>query len=460
MKDALEEGYVNSSSSLEVLRQMRQELGVSEEEHLQAITELGIEDPDLFDPSQQRNRENQSRLQGFRQQIRSLVSNKRRRGATGLGKDLLKVVKKQKSIHTVLPKDGLDWRFLSQEYGVTAEEEAKILADLDPELKLVRRTEILTNQLQQLATGYQTLESVKVSFNNSPQLVTALGLLQTSINRKQELIIKGTLELLQNLDSSPELTRIVLTIASLAPKAVLKLLHDRQAKWQEKLNTTIWQRLENQAYFCQSLSLEAVNIDCLSYLETFFYEADSLSKAVSLYVLDYLDREKGQQQARQLINSHLILNPLVRETAKNILDGTTNDDNTLDKLLYLAANDIFSNLKTDHLIDIAYQAKIKRYHGQEIILEQGAFNQEFFLLIRGQVATVDRQEIFTPICLLNEVEILAEILQNHTLISQTEATTIISIDRNWFEDLFALDRDFARQVLGRETSKRLQSTFN
>jgi signal-transduction protein with cAMP-binding, CBS, and nucleotidyltransferase domain len=150
----------------------------------------------------------------------------------------------------------------------------------------------------------------------------------------------------------------------------------------------------------------------------------------------------------------------VRETAKNIIDGTRNDDNTLDKLLYLAGSDLFSSLKTDHLIDIAYQAKLKKYYDQEIILEQGTFNQEFFLLIRGQVASVDRQEIFTPICLLNELEILAQIPQNNTLIADNEITTIITIDRNWFEDLFALDRDFARQVLGKETSKRLQITFN
>jgi hypothetical protein len=460
LKDALEEGYVNSASSLEVLRQMRQELGVSEEEHLQAITELGIEDPDLFDPNQQRSRENQSRLQGFRQQIRGLVSNKRRRGATGLGKDLLKVVKKEKSIHTVLQKDGLDLRSLSQEYGVTAEEEAKILADLDPELKLARRTDILGNQLQKLADGYQSLEVLKISITNQPQLVTALGLLQTTLSRKQELIIKGTLELLENLDSTPEITNVVLIIASLAPKAVLKLLHNRQNNWQKKLNATLYNRLENQAYFSQDLTINAVNFDSISYLETFLTEADSLSKAVSLYVLAHLDREKGKQQAKQLINSHLILNPLVRETAKNIIDGTTNDDNTLDKLLYLAASDLFSNLKTDHLIDIAYQAKVKHYHSQEIILDRGTLNQEFLLLIRGQVISVHSQEIFHPICLLNEIEILAEIPQNNTLIANLEITTVITIDRNWFEDLFALDRDFARQVLGRETSKRLQSAFN
>jgi hypothetical protein len=139
LKESLEEGYVNSSSSLEVLLQMRQELGISESEHLQAITELGIEDPDLFNPQQTRTKENQLRLQGFRQQIRGLVTNKRRRGATGLGKELLKVVKKEKSVHSVLQKD------LSLEYDITTEEEEKLLREVDPEYNYLNRSQILRN---------------------------------------------------------------------------------------------------------------------------------------------------------------------------------------------------------------------------------------------------------------------------------------------------------------------------
>ena len=77
LRDSLEEGYVDSASSLEILQQMRGELGISEQEHLTILTELGVEDPDLLDPNQQRSRENQLRLQSFRQRIRGMVDSKR-----------------------------------------------------------------------------------------------------------------------------------------------------------------------------------------------------------------------------------------------------------------------------------------------------------------------------------------------------------------------------------------------
>ena len=77
LRDSLEEGYVDSASSLEILQQMRGELGISEQEHLTILTELGVEDPDLLDPNQQRSRENQLRLQSFRQRIRGMVDSNR-----------------------------------------------------------------------------------------------------------------------------------------------------------------------------------------------------------------------------------------------------------------------------------------------------------------------------------------------------------------------------------------------
>lgn len=49
MREALEEGYVNYSSSLEILQQMRQELGITDDEHRIVMEELGIEDPELLD---------------------------------------------------------------------------------------------------------------------------------------------------------------------------------------------------------------------------------------------------------------------------------------------------------------------------------------------------------------------------------------------------------------------------
>nr|WP_238718569.1 hypothetical protein [Petrachloros mirabilis] len=64
VREALEEGYVNYSSSLEMLQQMRQELSITDDEHRLVLEELGIEDPELLNPDRQRSLENQIRLSG------------------------------------------------------------------------------------------------------------------------------------------------------------------------------------------------------------------------------------------------------------------------------------------------------------------------------------------------------------------------------------------------------------
>ncbi len=86
LRSALEEGCTNSSNSLEVLIQMRQQLDIGEKEHLKVLTELGVEDPDLLNPSKQRTRKNQVRLQSCRDQIANVVGGKRRRAAKRLGR--------------------------------------------------------------------------------------------------------------------------------------------------------------------------------------------------------------------------------------------------------------------------------------------------------------------------------------------------------------------------------------
>ena len=137
LKESLEEGYVNSSDSLKVLKQMRKSLGLSDRDCEQMLAQLGSENPNLFDRNRQRTREDFARLQGFRNRIRGLIQPKRRRTAKGLGRKLLQVVRKEKLMKNVFEQEKQAIQSLSQEYDVTLAEKAEILAELEETSTLI-----------------------------------------------------------------------------------------------------------------------------------------------------------------------------------------------------------------------------------------------------------------------------------------------------------------------------------
>ena len=462
LRDALEEGYVNSSNSLEVLRQMRQELDISEKEHLTVLTELGVEDPDLLDSRKQRTRENQVRLQSFRDQITSMVGSKRRRSAKGLGRDLLKVVQKEKSIQDVRQKDPQAVRSLRREYAITLEEEEQILASLDEEADLLRRADILLNQLEELSERYQALRQPLL-----PDKAPAWTLLQSTVQQKQRLIAKGLLEILKSL-RGPEATRIALALASLAPNVLPDLLEDGTFRWQKRLSPKLVSRLRQQVKRATDTIPEMEPAVIVCHLEVLLAETDSLTQAVSLYVLSQLDVQRSQELARQLLDSQPTVNALVRETAQMLLKQEAQPDNapaalsTIEKLLYLFGSDLFSSLNTENLMELAYQAQVKVYNADQVVIEQGNKGKEILLLIEGKAqlrVNPDNGEAIVesllPGQMLNELEILAHTEQAATIVVTVPGTRILAIDVDTFDALLCRDTDLARTVLERK-SRSLQ----
>ncbi|MDJ0599811.1 MAG: cyclic nucleotide-binding domain-containing protein [Crocosphaera sp.] len=465
LRDSLEEGYVNSASSLEVLQQMRGELGISEQEHLTILTELGVEDPDLLDPNQQRSRENQLRLQSFRQRIRGMVGSKRRRGAKGLGRELLKVVKKEKAIGDVLDKEGGTVESLSREYGITLEEENKILANLDEESQLERRSQLLLQQLQDLY-------DIELSLLYPPEILNiahlrkGLEILRNTVAQKQKVIAKGVLKILEQWDSGTEGTRLALALATLTPNVLPSLLENNDQKWSERLNDTHLSRIQQQLKLVEPTSPKVSEELMIAYLETLLSEPDSLTKTVSLYLLNKLDQQRGQQQARQLLDSYLMLNPSLKETAQQILANTKEQETKLitplERLLYLSSCDLLKGLKAESLMELSYQVPIKEYHQSEILWEQGDSYKDLFLLLDGKVECQQIQEDNTVIIdeieavnFLNELEILGNLQANATVIITSSKACFLVIEGTILNELIEQDKRFARQLIEQE-SRRLQ----
>jgi hypothetical protein len=142
LREGLAEGYVDSSSSAEILQQMRRELDITDAEHQTVLTELGVENPDLLDPTKHHSREDWLRQEGYREAVLDTILNSwRKRPARGLEADLFDVVAGKKSFESI---DDL-WDDLSQdnskavetirrEYGITAQEEEDILKSLEDKI--------------------------------------------------------------------------------------------------------------------------------------------------------------------------------------------------------------------------------------------------------------------------------------------------------------------------------------
>jgi hypothetical protein len=467
LRESLEEGYVNTASSLEVLQQMRAELDISEDEHRVVLEELGVEDPELLDPTQQRSRENLVRLTGYRKALERVLSLQKRQAAA------------QANLQNSASNESEALQFLGREYAITQREEQAILENLNPIAVLMHRAEALLHQLENLMERYHAL--------NQPSLKDqgmALGLLRTTVLQKKRLLVTGLLEIIEHLSREPvpldgtEPPALYLTRAleQLSPGVLQDLLAESTqrpedpSRWQHRLSsqilTLLTQPPETPAACSLTLNLGAI----ATHLDALVFERNPLIQAVSLFMLFELDAQRGQERATYLLAAQPKPNPLVQEVATTILDPMTPPGapllsfKTLEKLVYLSNSDFFGGIQSETLIELANRAVVKVYEPEEFITEEGDTCRELLLLMEGiaQVQSLqdgDVPAVFTqdlqPGKVLDELEVLSHTQQASTIVAKAQTTRILAIPVDTFDDLLERDRDFARRVLEIE-SRRLQ----
>jgi hypothetical protein len=463
LREALEEGYVNSASSLEVLQQMRAELDISEDEHRVVLAELGVEDPALLDPAQQRSRENLVRLTGYRKALERMLSLQQRQATF------------QANSAQALVGESEAFQRLRREYAMTQREEQVILEDLEPTAALVHRGELLLQQLQNLMERYHAL--------NQPSLKgqkMALGLLRTTVLQKKRLLVTGLLEIMEHLHQSAPSTEatealdLALALQQLSPGVLQDLLAEstqhpeNPSSWQHRLRSQILTLLTQPAEMPAACSLTLTQGEIASHLDALVFESNPLIQAVSLFMLFNLDAQRGQERATQLFGTKPQPSPLVREVAATLLDSTTppgtplTSFKTLEKLVYLSDSDFFGGIGSETLIELANRAVIKVYQPEESITEEGDTCRELLLLIEGiaqvqspqegDASAVSTQDL-QPGQVLDELEVLSHTQQASTIVAKAQPTRILAIPVDTFDDLLERDRDFARRVLAMECDR-------
>jgi CRP-like cAMP-binding protein len=446
VREALEEGYVNYSSSLEMLQQLRRELNITDDEHRIVLEELGIEDPELLNPDRQRSLENQIRLSGYRKSLERLML-------------LQSKQPNRQALEQLSAQDSATIRSLRREYSITPQEEDWILGGFATNESSVKKSEFLISQLPKLIDGYRAL--------NQPMLQdyqAVLMLLKENIKHKQELIVRSVLETLALVPNDPVALTLAQSLQQADPTILSEILD--QEDWSDRISPEIIKLLTEPGNSPRACSLEFSSPEIIAYLEALLKEQNPLIQAAALYMIAQLDTKRARAIARN--QEYEFSSQLVQEIAEQLLSLPTPKPSltefaTLEKLVYLFNSDFFHRMQSETLIALAQRAEVRTYSNEEVITEAGDTCRELLLLLEGnanihyqnQTGSEIRLEQLHPGQTIDELEVLAHSNSENTIIADSDKTRILAISVDTFDDLLDNDPDFARRVLELE-SRQLQ----
>lgn len=115
--DALETGQTHSSNSLQLLRDVREQLGLSDADHAAIVEAVGIQDPGLLDTDSARSMELRLRRENYRRFMLDLVQQ-------GLANDV------RPAAYLATPAAAKEIDLVRSFFGVSEEEHARILAEV------------------------------------------------------------------------------------------------------------------------------------------------------------------------------------------------------------------------------------------------------------------------------------------------------------------------------------------
>lgn len=325
LRETLEQGNADSASSLEVLRPIRQELNIKDEDHFAVLTELSSIEPDLLDLKKRRTRENQLRIESYRQALASM---------------LLDLVDSGMSLQEAMQRQRKQIQFLKLEYGMTSEEEEEVLSQIlaGEKTTILRKADALLEQLRQLALRDRAL--------HHPQLESQAAVFQllrlTAVQHKQHILTKQMLGLLEMLGDSSEALELAILTRSLVDDELPNILQTSEgtASWKTRLKPEVLHYLEatiaphsnplNQwaPQLTQAVSpareqkrtippMETTAIALEDVLEALIYELDPLIQAIALYGLNGLNPHQAQAKAAQMADT--LNHWLIQETVDAVL---------------------------------------------------------------------------------------------------------------------------------------------
>jgi cyclic nucleotide-binding protein/4Fe-4S binding protein len=409
LRDAVKAGHTRSAAARDVLRSVRTQLKVSDEDHASVITELGVDERDTLDPGDASLQERRLRIDAYRGEIESILSPFLEEG-TNLG-EALRDPMVQARVAALQASYTIDH----------LEHEEVCQALLGSEGALIRRAQDVMRQLLRLGRMRAALASV-----SGPQQ-PLISLLVLSLERRREQCAMRVAAHLAALGDSEESFSMARMLASSRESAAAVL------KVSNHLDPSLIGAIE------EAKTRGATKVEELPL-------AFTLSEIASSW----------EPLARHI--AHLLSTPAA---ATEHPTGWEAAGEQLERMSQLGASPLFEHLSLETLAELARLATARDYAPGELICTRGTPSDGVLVVVAGSAHILINTEVGTAKGLVAAGQTIGELgamtgaTWTDMAVATRHGTSVLCIPADAFRALLDQDAHAASGML-RLVSERLR----
>jgi hypothetical protein len=448
LRESITSGSATTPAGAGVLRDLRAQLSISEEEHGEVLTELGVEDGRLLEPEQLQSHEQRLRLESYKTALEGLV---------------LELVNQGQSVQEALQKESVreQIRTLQQLYEVRPEDQERATAGLmGAGGRLSREMQELIARLGELGARGRALASVQ---EESAESLVRLLLMLMAQRRRQ--LVQRALGLLSASGPTTEAAEAAERLARLAPDdlaATMSATLDQGfMDWSRALSPGILAVLQHTQGAVESAP--QAQKGPVAALMAILHEPEPIARAAALQALALLEPELPGAVAAELLEQR-DQHWLVKEAARALAAGEKGTLPVLERMLRLSEAPLFKVLQPEVLANLAREAGTRKLRKGEALCEQGAPSNELLLLWRGgadvEVLQGGRVVVVNkvgPGAVIGELGVLARTERTATVRATSDGTEVLTVPAERVDALLQ-DGRVATGLL-RTVSQRLAQTL-
>ena len=451
VREALRSGAASSASGLGVLFELRSQLAISEAEHGEVLTELGVEDRRLLDPEEAQSQETWLRLESYREALEALVLDLVKRGAP-----------LQEAMRRADVQDQI--RALQALYGIVLEDQQKVAAELlGAGGRLSREVQELILRVTELGARALAL----MVLHDGPAAEPARLLLVLNAGQRRAAVLRA-LNLLSASGPTPEAIDAAEALARVAPDeidaALAEPLGPTWRDWSTELGPGVLAVLSRRGAAAPHSGIRTGPVVAL---QSTVYEHEPIARAVALQALALLEPGLALDEAQPLLESSAPQHWLVQEVARAVAaaDGAAPILPALERVFRLSSAQLFQRLAPESLADLARDASTRGYALGEPLCVEGEPSHDLLVLSRGAAEVeLTRDGVarvvarLKPGVVIGELGVLTHAPRTATVRASEPGTEVVTIQGARLEALLLQDGRVATGLL-RTVAQRLVQTL-